>query len=51
MDDALSVLEALVGREKPRRARTLVSRLRYLEETSHSSERRERAGKLRAKLG
>ena len=51
VDEALAKLEAMVMLAKPRRARTLVGKLRYIEETSGRAEWRERASKLRAKLG
>ncbi|MSP58734.1 MAG: hypothetical protein EXR72_00045 [Myxococcales bacterium] len=51
IEEAVGTLERLAGREKPRRARTLLGKLRYLEETSGDDEIRVRAAALRAKLG
>jgi hypothetical protein len=51
VEEAFSKLEAKVAREKPRRARTMIGRLRYIEETSGSDSLRERATALRGKLG
>ena len=51
IDEALGKLETLSAREKPRRARTLLGKLRYLEDTSRSSELRERALGVRKRLG
>jgi hypothetical protein len=48
--EVLSTLELLAAREKPRRARTLVGKLRLLEETGPEA-LRPRAAALRHKLG
>jgi hypothetical protein len=51
VDAVLGQLETLLARDKPRRARTLVGKLRYIEETADSSDQRARAAALRGKLG
>jgi hypothetical protein len=48
--EALAALEALLGREKPKRSRTLVGKLRFLEETSDDPQLQEMATRLRARL-
>jgi hypothetical protein len=51
VEEALTRAEALVEREKPRRARTLIGKLRFLEEAGGDPELAKRAAALRAKLG
>jgi hypothetical protein len=46
----LEQLDAMLGREKPRRARTLVAQLRLLEDTHSDKELREAAAKVRGKI-
>jgi len=48
--DALAAIETLLGREKPRRARTLSGQLRFLEETHSDAAIRARAATVRARL-
>ena len=47
---ALDRLGALLAREKPRRARTLVAKLRYLEDTARDLDVQGRAGEVRRRL-
>ena len=48
--EALGVLESMLERgEKPKRSRTLVGKLRFIEETS-DGELRDQAARIRAKL-
>lgn len=47
---ALTTLDSLLDREKPKRSRTLAGKLRLLEETSGSSDLSELAARVRAKL-
>jgi hypothetical protein len=50
--EAMTVLEAMLERvEKPKRSRTLVGKLRFLEETSGDPELKQFAARLRQKLG
>jgi hypothetical protein len=49
--EALNVLDVLLGKEKPKRSRTLAGKLRFLEETSDDDELRATAARIRAKLG
>jgi hypothetical protein len=51
VSEALSTLELLLEKEKPRRSRALAGKLRFLEETSHNQDLRNRAAQIRAKLG
>jgi hypothetical protein len=46
----LAAIETLLGKEKPRRARTLQGQLRFLEETHSDPEIRTRAAAVRARL-
>jgi hypothetical protein len=48
--EAMTQLEQLLTRDKPKRWRTLAGKLRFIEETSDSSELREQAARIRAKL-
>lgn len=48
--EVLTELEALLAREKPRRARTLDGRLRFIAETHEDAELRQRAESLRNRL-
>lgn len=48
--EALTALETLLGREKPKRSRTLVGKLRFLEETSDDPQLQEMAARVRARL-
>ncbi len=50
VEEVMGRLEALAGREKPRRARTLLGKLRYIEETGRSTDLAARAGALRGRL-
>ncbi len=50
VDEVLAKLEKLLERERPRRARTLIGKLRYLEETTAIAEQQRRAAALRSKL-
>jgi hypothetical protein len=49
--EALSVLEKMLERDKPKRSRTLAGKLRFLEETSGDAELRAFAARVRTKLG
>ena len=49
--EVLSALEKLLDREKPKRSRTLVGKLRFIEETSSDDDLRAAAVKVRAKIG
>jgi hypothetical protein len=49
--EALRALETLLARDKPRRSRTLIGKLRFIEETSSDEELRQNAARVRAKLG
>jgi hypothetical protein len=49
--DALDALAALLERERPKRSRTLVSKLRFIEETWGDPELARRAAAVRQKLG
>ena len=51
VSEALLTLEQLLEKEKPRRSRALAGKLRFLEETSHNQDLRNRAAQIRAKLG
>ncbi|HEX2572058.1 MAG TPA: hypothetical protein VH877_21115 [Polyangia bacterium] len=51
VSEALVTLEQLLEKEKPRRSRALAGKLRFIEETSHNEELRQRATQIRAKLG
>jgi hypothetical protein len=51
VSEALTTLEHLLEKEKPRRSRALAGKLRFLEETSHNSDLRNRAAQIRSKLG
>lgn len=51
VSEALATLEQLLEKEKPRRSRALAGKLRFLEETSHNQDLRNRAALIRAKLG
>jgi hypothetical protein len=51
VSEALTTLEQLLEKEKPRRSRALAGKLRFLEETSHNQDLRNRAALIRAKLG
>jgi hypothetical protein len=48
--EAMDQLDKLLAREKPKRSRTLAGKLRFIEETSDSSDLREQAARIRAKL-
>jgi hypothetical protein len=48
--EAMDTLSQLLDREKPKRNRTLIGKLRFIEETNGDSELREIAAKLRARL-
>ncbi len=48
--EALTALETLLGREKPKRSRTLAGKLRFLEETSDDPQLQEMAARIRARL-
>jgi hypothetical protein len=48
--EAMEQLDKLLAREKPKRSRTLAGKLRFIEETSDSSDLREQAARIRAKL-
>jgi len=48
--EAMEQLDKLLAREKPKRSRTLAGKLRLIEETSDSSDLREQAARIRAKL-
>lgn len=48
--EAMAQLDQLLQRERPKRSRTLVGKLRFIEETSDSPELRQQAALLRAKL-
>ncbi len=50
VSEALTLIDVLLGREKPRRARTLSGQLRFLEETHSDPEMRVRAAAVRARL-
>ena len=47
--EAMSALEKLLEREKPKRSRTLAGKLRFIEETS-DGDLRDQAARIRAKL-
>ena len=47
--EAMSALEKLLEREKPKRSRTLAGKLRLIEETS-DGDLRDQAARIRAKL-
>jgi hypothetical protein len=49
--EAMALLEAMTAREKPKRSRTLIGKLRLIEETSDDSELRARAALIRQRLG
>jgi 2-succinyl-5-enolpyruvyl-6-hydroxy-3-cyclohexene-1-carboxylate synthase len=51
VEEALAKAEELLAREKPRRARTLIGKLRFLEEAGDRPELAARAAALRARLG
>jgi len=51
VSEALGALDALLEREKPKRSRTLVSKLRFIEETCGDPELGTRAQAIRQKLG
>src|SRR5207248_5154171 len=46
--EAMEQLEKLLSREKPKRSRTLAGKLRFIEETSDSTDLREQAARIRA---
>ena len=48
--DGLTRIEALLGREKPRRGRTLLAQLRFLEDTHSDPEIRTQAAQVRGRL-
>jgi len=48
--EAMEQLEKLLAREKPKRSRTLAGKLRFIEETSDSTDLREQAARIRGKL-
>jgi hypothetical protein len=48
--EVLGALEQLLSRDKPKRSRTLVGKLRFIEETSSDEELRQFAARVRAKL-
>ena len=48
--EVMTAIEAALGREKPRRARTLDGRLRFIAETHADEELRARASAIRARL-
>jgi len=50
VEEVMGRMEALVQRDKPRRNRTLVGKLRYIAETGRSPELAQRAAALRGKL-
>ena len=49
--EALTVLESMLERDKPKRSRTLIGKLRFIEETSGDAELVAFAGRIRGKLG
>ena len=49
--EVIQALESLLGREKPKRSRTLAGKLRFIEETSTDDELRQAAARVRARLG
>lgn len=51
VSEALAALDQLLDREKPKRSRSLVGKLRFLEETSDEAELRASAERVRHKLG
>lgn len=51
VEEALGKIEEMVAKERPRRARTLIGKLRFLEETAAVPEVRAHAAALRAELG
>jgi hypothetical protein len=48
--EAMEHLDKLLAREKPKRSRTLVGKLRFIEETSDSTDLREQAARIRGRL-
>jgi hypothetical protein len=48
--EAMEHLERLLAKEKPKRSRSLAGKLRFIEETSDSTELREQAARIRGKL-
>jgi hypothetical protein len=48
--EAMDQLEKMLAREKPKRSRTLAGKLRFIEETSDSTDLREQAARIRTKL-
>jgi hypothetical protein len=51
VEEAIGTMELMVAREKPRRARALLGKLRFIEETMVGEELAKRAAALRGKLG
>ena len=49
--EVLAALEKLLERDKPKRSRTLVGKLRFIEETSSDDELRVTAARIRSRLG
>lgn len=49
--EAMALLETMTAREKPKRSRTLIGKLRLIEETSDDRELRARATLIRQRLG
>jgi hypothetical protein len=50
IQEVLAALEQLLERDKPKRSRTLVGKLRFIEETSSDAELRQFAARVRGKL-
>ena len=48
--EALAVLDKMLGREKPKRSKTLAGKLRFIEETSDDSDLKSQAALVRQKL-
>ena len=51
VEAALASLEKMLEKDKPKRSRALVGKLRFIEETSHNPELRTQAARIRARLG
>lgn len=49
--EVLAALEELLGRDKPKRSKSLAGKLRYIEETGDDPELRVVAARIRARLG
>jgi type I site-specific restriction-modification system R (restriction) subunit len=49
--EAMALLETMTAREKPKRSRTLIGKLRLIEETSDDSDLRAKATLIRQRLG